>query len=95
MYPKDFFKPGNVEQQPGKCFVMMPFAPKFDQVYETIRQAIEGPELSLRCCRADELQGGGHIIEGIFKEMAEAEIVIADLTDRNPNVFYELGTPAA
>ncbi len=33
----------------------------------------------------------GHILEDILSGIAEAEIVIADLTDRNPNVFYELG----
>jgi hypothetical protein len=91
MYPKTFFASGEVKQRSGKCFVIMPFAPAFDEVYETIREAMEGPDLSLNCSRADELQGGGHIIEDILREIAEAEIVIADLTGRNPNVFYELG----
>jgi hypothetical protein len=69
----------------------MPFAPGFDEIYDTIQEVIEGPELSFSCSRADELHGGGHIIEDILREIAEAEIVIADLTGRNPNVFYELG----
>jgi len=91
MYPKTFFATGHVKQRTGKCFVIMPFAPAFNEMYETIREVMEGPELSLNCSRADELQGGGHIIEDILREIAEAEIVIADLTGRNPNVFYELG----
>jgi hypothetical protein len=69
----------------------MPFAPAFDEVYETIREVLERPPLSFRCSRADELKGGGHIIEDILREIAEAEIIVADLTGRNPNVFYELG----
>jgi hypothetical protein len=91
MYPKTFFATSQIKTRAGKCFVAMPFSSAFDEVYETIREAIEGPELSLTCSRADELEGGGHIIEDILREIAESEIVIADLTGRNPNVFYELG----
>ena len=91
MYPKTFFSSSDAKQRNGKCFVIMPFAQRFDEVYETIREALEGPELSFNCTRADDLVGGGHIIEDILRGIAEAEIVIADLTDRNPNVFYELG----
>lgn len=71
--------------------MIMPFADAFDEVYDTIKAAVEGPELSLICSRADDLQGGGHIIEDILRQIAEAEVVVADLTGRNPNVFYELG----
>ena len=91
MYPKTFFASGDVRQRSGKCFVIMPFAPKFDEVYATIKETLEGPELSLNCSRADEITGSGQIIEDVLREIAEAEIVIADLTGRNPNVFYELG----
>ena len=91
MSPKTFFASTNVKQRNGKCFVIMPFAPTFDEVYETIKEALEGSELSFNCSKANDLQGGGSIIEDILREIAEAEIVIADLTGRNPNVFYELG----
>jgi hypothetical protein len=91
MYPKTFFSSNDAKQRNGKCFVIMPFAPEFNEVYETIREALEGQELSFICTRADDLVGGGHIIEDILRGIAEAEIVIADLTGRNPNVFYELG----
>jgi len=33
----------------------------------------------------------GSIITQIFDSLNSAEVVIADLTDRNANVFYELG----
>lgn len=91
MYPKTFFANGEAKERSGKCFVIMPFAPQFDEVYETIRETLEGPELSFDCTRADEIKGGGHIIKDILREIGESEIVIADLTGRNPNVFYELG----
>ena len=91
MYPKTFFASAVAKQRSGKCFVVMPFAPVFDEIYETIREAVEGPGLGFNCSRADELQGGGHVIEDILREIAEAEIIVVDLTGRNANVFYELG----
>ena len=91
MYPKSYFASAAPRQRTGKCFVIMPFADKYDEVYETIKEAIEGAELGMACARADDLQGGGHIIEDILRQIAEAEVVIADLTGKNPNVFYELG----
>ena len=33
----------------------------------------------------------GNIIKLILDDLNRADLVIADLTDRNPNVFYELG----
>lgn len=40
--------------------------------------------------RADDLFGSD-IMEDIWKGILSAEVVIADLTERNANVFYELG----
>ena len=55
------------------------------------RESLQSSETSFLCARADDLTGGGHIIENILKGIAEFELIIADLTGRNPNVFYELG----
>lgn len=44
-----------------------------------------------RAVRADDVQESGAITKTIVTGLAEADIVIADLTDLNPNVFYELG----
>jgi len=41
--------------------------------------------------RSDKDQAEALIMTGIVKQMFEADLVIADLTDHNPNVFYELG----
>jgi hypothetical protein len=91
MYPKTFFEQNKPEPESGQCFVLMPFAGQFQEVYDTIVEALEGPELNFSCKRADELYGGGHIIEDILRCIGKAEVIIADVTTRNPNVFYELG----
>ena len=90
MYPKVFFDRFQALPEPGKCFVVMPFAPKFDAVFRSIRSVIV-EDLRLTCVRSDELLGGGNIIEDILRSLATSELVIVDLTGRNPNVFYELG----
>ncbi len=91
MYPKTFFADSTIKPKAGKCFIAMPFAKEFDNVFACIRGAIEGPRLNYSCTRTDELFGGGHIIEDILLGIAECEFVVVDLTGRNPNVFYELG----
>ena len=48
-------------------------------------------DIGLRCKRADEIFSTKPIIEDIIEHIQKARILIADLTGRNPNVFYELG----
>ena len=40
--------------------------------------------------RADKMSNTGLITKAIIEQIISADIVIADLTDNNPNVFYEL-----
>ena len=72
------------------CFVLMPFIPEMDELYKkTIKPTIE--ELGMECIRADEIYRVGSIIDQIWSYIQVAGIIIADLTNRNPNVLYELG----
>lgn len=90
-YPRTFFENNAEAEQPGTCFLIMPFAQEFDAVQEAVRAAFEAPEVGFRCRRADQLFGGHEIMDGVLRELARAEVIVADLTGRNPNVFYELG----
>jgi hypothetical protein len=71
------------------CFVMMPFNNTFDPVYEVIRQALT--EIGWKVKRADEIAYPRLITNLILKEILTSDLVIADLTNFNPNVFYEVG----
>lgn len=73
------------------CFVMMPFSNPLGSYYEKIyKTAIE--KAGLKPVRADdEIFGTGKIIDQIFSGISSAKVLIAELTTRNPNVFYELG----
>ena len=41
--------------------------------------------------RADELFSSGSVVEQIWEQIDKAKVLLADLTGKNPNVFYELG----
>lgn len=74
---------------PDRCFVMMPFADSFSAIYRLIQRVCT--EQGLTCQRADEDVKPGKITSKIYDAVAEAGIIIADMTGRNPNVFYEMG----
>ncbi|UVT14920.1 MAG: DUF4071 domain-containing protein [Nitrospira sp.] len=81
------------------AFVAMPFSVKkdsqgndidFNRVYaELIKPALESAGLEV--FRADEEQRAGGILPDMFQELLIADLVVADLTIDNPNVWYELG----
>lgn len=73
------------------CFVLMPFQTKFDSIYKNIIKKVVENDAKFTCIRADEIFGTKPIIEDIWEHIKKAKFLIADLTDRNPNVFYELG----
>jgi len=73
------------------CFVMQPFAIPHSDYYEKIyKPAIE--KAGLQPVRADaEIFGTGKIMDQVWRGMNAAKVLMAELTTRNPNVFYELG----
>lgn len=72
------------------CFVLMPFDEALTAVYEHgIKPLVES--MGMTCRRADELYSAQGILGDIWDSIQLAEIVIADLTNKNPNVMYELG----
>ena len=73
------------------CFVMMPFANPLETYYSSVYEPAVA-KAGLRAVRADDdIFGTGKIIDQVWKGITEAKILIAELTTRNPNVFYELG----
>lgn len=65
---------------------------KFDAVLKTmIKPAIEEIDNEFKIIRADYISQPGSFIKDILEYIQSSHIVIANLTELNPNVFYELG----
>jgi tetratricopeptide (TPR) repeat protein len=81
------------------CFVSIPSGVRrdsrgrdldFEFLYaEVIRPAVQ--ELSIECKRLDEYLPGAVWHKTLFTALVSSDLVIADITTANPNVFYELG----
>lgn len=69
--------------------VMMPFSGAFSPVYEALKEAVAA--VGLRCQRADDIWENDSLMADIVSLIWRSRIVISDLTDKNPNVFYETG----
>lgn len=88
---------GNNTEDKEKCFVIMPISdqgdyPKghFTKVYEQIiKPAVE--DAGYIPYRVDENKISDTIINKIFDAIQECPMAICDLSNRNPNVLYELG----
>lgn len=83
-----------------RCFVVMGFGTKTDYVNgrkldlnKSYRLLIK-PVLEakgIECVRADEITHSGSIDVQMYKELLQADVVVADLSTANPNALYELG----
>ncbi len=71
-------------------FVIMPFSKEsFDRYELAIKSSCDN--LNLNCSRVDEQIFQENILERIYKQIAQADIIISDMTGKNPNVFFEAG----
>lgn len=71
-------------------FVLMPFDARFDDIYKFgIKGAAD--DVGAYAERVDEQIFTEGILDRIFNQINKADIIVADMTGRNPNVFYEVG----
>jgi hypothetical protein len=84
------FSGRNFTLEPDLCFVLMPLSQELQPVFEDHIKLVAGL-LGLRCLQADSIFDNRAIIEDIWSSINKARVVIADLSGKNPNVFYETG----
>ena len=71
-------------------FVIMPFDSDFDDVYHLgIKSACQ--TVNAYCERVDEQIFRENILDRVYNQISKADILVAEMTGRNPNVFYEAG----
>lgn len=76
----------------GKVFVAMPFSIHEGgfNVWDQLLVPLE-KDLSLELIRADRQLAAHGVVDQVFHDIASSELVVADLTGNNPNVYYEVG----
>ena len=82
------------------CFVVMGFGTKTDPAtgrtldLDKSYRVIIKPAVAnagLRCVRADDIIHAGSIDVTMYRQLLEADVVVADISTCNPNALYELG----
>jgi hypothetical protein len=79
-----------VKPQKPKAFVVMQFGNEYDNVYKDVVQGV-CDDYEVVSLRADDVVGPGLIIADIIREISSAQLIIADITPANPNVYFEVG----
>jgi len=81
---------GHASENKQHIFVAMPFAEEMDDIFHYgIQGAVNAA--GFLCERADLSTFTGDVIEWVKKRIASSTLVIADLSNANPNVYLEVG----
>jgi hypothetical protein len=72
-----------------RCFLAMPFSSAFQKIHETVARCVA--DAGWLVVRADEIARPRHLTDAIFQAILTSDLVVADISGNNPNVFYELG----
>jgi hypothetical protein len=84
------FKGFTIESALPRAFVIMQFTEPFNSFFRHVIQPIT-KKIGLEAFRASDVYKPGIILDDILRDILESEVIIAEITSGNPNVFYELG----
>lgn len=88
------FGPLNIDDRRPNAFVAMQFSEPYNDVYkDAIKPLIEN--IGYEVVRVDEISQPGIILNDIWSNLTEASVVIAEVSEANPNVYYEIGVAHA
>ncbi len=73
----------------NQIFVIQPFGKESEAVFGLISSA--AAQANVPVFRADSITTGENITESIHQAIQSASLLIADVTNANPNVMYEVG----
>jgi hypothetical protein len=87
--PVKFEKVGIDTEEP-QAFVVMHFGEPYDSLYSEVIKPVAEKE-GFRVYRGDDIHQPGVVLQDIVTGIVESDVIIAEITPPNPNVFYEIG----
>lgn len=91
IYAAPIFHERDFNWQANKVFMAMPFGnDKYDKVYNN-HIKVELENSGLEVIRVDKKYYAGDVMEIVWKEINEASFMVADVSNSNANVLYEIG----
>jgi hypothetical protein len=83
-------EPKRKEPGPKTAFIIMPFRDDYRDTYMLgIRETLA--KHGFVCRRADEVEFNGRIMDQILDLIRTSDLIVAEVSESNPNVYYELG----
>lgn len=79
-----------IDKEKPKIFTIMPFKEPYESLYKTVIKK-SGSNYGALIIKASESSTTGLIIGDIMKSIYESKILIAEISEKNPNVYYEVG----
>lgn len=92
-YPVNKVKP-----KLNQGFYILPFNKDCEDTMEAIKVTLKEKKIACDLIKSQDIfhpEGNGDIIENIWRDLLESRFIVADLSYKNPNVYYELGIAEA
>jgi hypothetical protein len=74
-----------------EVFVLMPFSSDIDPIYRDHITEVVSKKMTLSLKRADDFYTNHAVMQDVWSAIYHAQVIIADCTGKNANVFYEIG----
>lgn len=92
MWINPIFKARDLTVDPNMCFCVLPFSKERLEIFDEIIKPTLEDNFDINVIRSGNIFGPNlNIMETIWTYINQSAFVIVDLSEKNPNVFYELG----
>lgn len=92
MWVEPVFKTTDIKIKPDMCFGILPFNEKRKKIFDDVIAPDLEKDLDISVLKSGDMTtSNSDMIEEIWKSINEAAFILADISDNNPNVFYEVG----
>lgn len=88
------FKAKNIVVKKNQAFYVLPFSEGPLNAYQAIKDGVSNEKIDCMIIKSEDRfdpSRGNNIIENIWQDICASHFIIADLSEKNPNVYYELG----